>query len=272
MTSEISAKTIQEKSGGNTKDPRVYSQLYNWFFTLPKDRCSIQQLHELLKGVCKKFSFSLEKGNGGYEHYQGEFSLKRKESFNVLRNLMFKGMHLEPTKDLLKAVDYCKKTDTHISGPYTQDFVFVKVIDKLYPWQQEVLDICLSEKIDDRKIYWYYDTVGNKGKTAFCKYMAYNHGATVLSLGSTADIACSLPDQPKIVLYNIPRGTPFKNYSALESIKDGMIFSSKYESKMKLFNSPHLFIFANDPPNTEKLSMDRWEIVDLGEDKRQDER
>jgi len=261
---EISSKTIQEESGGNTKDPRAYSQLYNWCFTLKADKCTIQQLHSLLKGHCKKFTFSYEEGKTGFKHYQGCFSLIRKESFKVLKNMMFREMHLEPTKDVIAAESYCMKDLTHISGPYTESYVFVEVLTTLYAWQREVLDICLSKKKDDRTIYWYFDEIGNKGKTAFCKYMAYNHGATVLSLGSTADIACSLPDQPEIVLFNIPRGTPFKNYGALEQIKDGMIFSAKYASKMKLFNSPVVIVFSNQRPNEEKLSKDRWMIVDLG--------
>ncbi|MGN5493399.1 hypothetical protein, partial [Campylobacter coli] len=62
-----------------------------------------------------------------------------------------------------------------------------------------------KEEPDDRSIYWIYDTVGNMGKSVFCKWAAVKLGATVLNNGSFSDIAFSLPDSPKIVLFDLPR-------------------------------------------------------------------
>jgi len=50
----------------------------------------------------------------------------------------------------------------------------------------------------------------------------------------------------------------------LESIKNGLFFSGKYESTQVVMNSPHLIIFANEPPDKSKMSADRWHIVRIG--------
>jgi len=53
------------------------------------------------------------------------------------------------------------------------------------------------------------------------------------------------------------------NYSAIESIKDGLATSAKYESTQLVFNSPHVFIFSNDLPQVHKLTLDRWKIFTI---------
>jgi len=76
--------------------------------------------------------------------------------------------------------------------------------------------------------------------------MAIKHKATVLNNGAFNDIAMALPNDPKIVIFNFSRGLEERvNYNAIEAVKDGLIFSGKYESKTKIFNSPHVVIFCN---------------------------
>lgn len=53
------------------------------------------------------------------------------------------------------------------------------------------------------------------------------------------------------------------SYEALESVKDGIFFSGKYESKQCIFNSPHVIVFANFPPDKNNLSLDRWKITEI---------
>jgi len=56
------------------------------------------------------------------------------------------------------------------------------------------------------------------------------------------------------------------SYKAIESIKNGMIYSPKYEGGYKLFNSPHIIVFANQAPQQERLSSDRWVITQIDYD------
>jgi len=64
-----------------------------------------------------------------------------------------------------------------------------------------------------------------------------------------------------IILWDLPRTMEdYVSYSAIEELKNGIFHSGKYESKMVLFNSPHVIIFANFPPRESALSADRWKI------------
>ena len=53
-------------------------------------------------------------------------------------------------------------------------------------------------------------------------------------------------------------------YRILEDIKDGVITSSKYDNDIIKVNTPNIVIvFSNVRPNKEKLSKDRWMIIDI---------
>lgn len=55
----------------------------------------------------------------------------------------------------------------------------------------------------------------------------------------------------------------YVSYEAIESVKDGIFFSGKYESGMTIFNQPHIICFANFAPDIGKMSSDRWKIFEL---------
>lgn len=69
---------------------------------------------------------------------------------------------------------------------------------------------------------------------------------------------------PKIVILNLSRQSEGAfSYASVESIKDGLVFSGKYEGGSKLFPRPHVIVFANWNPDLSKLSLDRWDIRTL---------
>lgn len=232
--------------------------------TLPSEDIEAPELSQNLLTFCKKFVFQKEKGEDtGYLHWQIYISLKTKEYFNTVKNLFPKAAHIEPVRNGWKAANYCCKSETRVEGPYTETSTFLKLIDNLYDWQARIRDICLAPP-NDRDIVWVWEKEGNRGKTQFCKYMAVKHGATLLGNGAFKDIAQALPDHPKIVLFNLTRDLEERiNYSALEAIKDGVVFSSKYESRTKIFNSPHVVVFSNFSPRIESMSKDRWKIIQI---------
>jgi hypothetical protein len=70
---------------------------------------------------------------------------------------------------------------------------------------------------------------------------------------------------PQIIIIDVPRSVDlnFLSYTGIEEVKNGCFFSPKYECDMVCFNSPHVIIFANEPPNALKCSADRWKVVCL---------
>lgn len=258
---------------GNTKTAGNPNQLYRFCVTLPYEETNASQLSQHLKQFCKLFTFQAEQGESGYKHWQIELSLLTKMRPLEFKNLLgFNKAHIEPTKNYFASKNYCSKNESRIEGPYTEKSTFLKCITELRPWQNKLLEKLKTEP-NDRSIIWLYDPKGGSGKTQFSKYMAIHHNAIILNNGAFKDLACALPDNPEIVIFNFPRSIEGNiNYGAIECIKDGLIFSAKYESKMKIFNSPHVVIMANFYPKIEELTEDRWEIIQISEDDIQSEK
>ena len=69
---------------------------------------------------------------------------------------------------------------------------------------------------------------------------------------------------PETVIFDVPRSIKdYLSYAGIEEIKNGCFASSKYECDMVIMNTPHVIIFANELPEVDKLSRDRWRIHNL---------
>jgi hypothetical protein len=176
------------------------------------------------------------------------------------------------TKNKRAAIIYCSKLDSRNGGTYTKGFprslfrkINVLTEDQLYDWQKEILALC-RQVPDDRTIHWYWESVGNRGKSALVKYLVVNEYAMKVS-GKATDIKymlakCEYP--PDIIIYDIPRtARNYVNYTVMEEIKDEIFTSSKYESTTVQMPSPHIIVFANFEPDVEAMSADRWIITEL---------
>lgn len=130
----------------------------------------------------------------------------------------------------------------------------------LREWQQKAVMAFMMQ--NDRHVLWIYDQDGGKGKTTLAKYLVVNHQAVILHNGSTADIALTY-DKQKYVVFDYTRTEEKINYRAIEHLKNGLIFSSKYQSSMKSFPSPKVMCLANDLPDVNGLSKDRWHILEF---------
>ncbi|UYD39099.1 MAG: replication associated protein [Wigfec virus K19_545] len=145
----------------------------------------------------------------------------------------------------------------------------IKVIYPSYPWQQELYEELKGEP-NDRKVNWYYDPVGGSGKTQFAKYLMVTYPDQYYVVSQTngmkdfATIIANAIDggwKNHGLIFNLARSdAELKIYKPIESIKDGLLTSVKYSGKTMVFNCPHVVVFANFLPDTEKLSKDRWVI------------
>ena len=161
---------------------------------------------------------------------------------------------------------YCSKEEVKDKWGFPRA---IKIIERLYDWQQEIEDLYFTEP-GDRLIRWYWEPIGNVGKSAFIKYMIVKHKVLFCSGGKHSDIMNLVfnqdMDECTCVMFDIPRCHKGGiSYASLECIINGVVCNTKYETGVKVFNSPHVFVFANFPPqNNDELSGDRWIIRELG--------
>lgn len=130
---------------------------------------------------------------------------------------------------------------------------------QLYKWQQQMTNK-LQKPVDPRAVYWLYDYEGNTGKSWYSRFLVAHHNAIRLENGKNTDIKFAYNGQ-SIVVFDFSRTIMGRvNYEAIESIKNGIFFNSKYQSGMKIFDSPHVICLANFEPDLTKLSSDRWHV------------
>lgn len=270
---EISETEIS--GAGNTKIQPP--QLINWFFTFNNyDVIDIETLETFFKSFCVKYAFQRETGESGTKHLQGTITLKKRARYTEFG--LNKKIHWEKPLNLAKSYLYCVKEDSRDKGtlPYVMNYDYISlneplnIITDLYPWQVDALR-AVSNSASPRTIFWFWENTGNTGKSSFCKYLCYHHNAVYIDEGKKSDIINVIYNikninSKSIIVIDIPRDNGNNvSYKAIESIKNGVIMNTKYETGMRLFNSPHIMIFSNLPPNEEKLSSDRWYIKKIEE-------
>lgn len=136
---------------------------------------------------------------------------------------------------------------------------------KLYIWESNLLKE-LDSKPDSRKIIWYVDTIGGCGKSTFAKYLLSKGDCAYFTNARSADIAYAYKGE-RTVIFDFTRSIEgHVNYSIIESIKNGIVFCSKYNSNTKINCVPHIICFSNFDPELSKLSEDRWDIRQLNKD------
>lgn len=161
----------------------------------------------------------------------------------------------------------CAKFPGYVSS-YVNDRVSmgIKVPSyQLYQWQADLhRKLILSP--DPRKITFVVDPVGNKGKTWYALYYCQLHdNAQVLVMGPQRDMAHVLNVTSRVVFVDCTRSkVELLNYDFLENVKNGYVFSPKYDSHIKRMLTPHLVVMMNQMPDMARLSPDRYDIVELG--------
>lgn len=119
----------------------------------------------------------------------------------------------------------------------------------------------------DRTVHFVVDPQGNSGKSWFCRYCLtkWPDKTQVLRIGKRDDLCYTIDATKRIFLFDIPRGQmEFLQYNVLESLKDQMIFSPKYESSLKVLRSvPTVVVFSNEHPDMDTMTADRYNIIEI---------
>lgn len=154
---------------------------------------------------------------------------------------------------------------------YIQDHNSVLDVEAhvLYGWQDSLFHE-LKLDADPRKIIFCVDLVGNSGKSWFCHYTSgVLPNVQVLLPGRKADMCMMVDLDAKIIFVDATRSKQgeYILYDFLEELKNRYIFSSKYHSVLKcLKKTPHVVVMMNEQPDMNKLSMDRYYILEVSAD------
>lgn len=267
--------------GGNTKTPS--SRCRKWCITL--NNYTNTEYNTILKFFNSKNSYSYivgkEVGEQGTPHLQIYVESKSQIYFDTLKKLCNR-FHIEKAKGNTKQnVVYCSKDNNYITNFNMSKYMDKReyVLDKEYSnvvWNtfQENIIEKLNNEPHKREINWYHDKNGNIGKSFLCKYIGLKYQNVVISEGKKADVFNQLLQlyeseeydmtKPIICILDISRhNQDYINYGCLESIKNGMVYSGKYEGGKMFFTSPHIIVFSNEEPDYHKWSEDRYNVICL---------
>lgn len=240
----------------------------------------------VLKTWFKQWAYQLEECKSGNVHYQGRASLKKKQRPTGMKNTaneIMPGSHFSPTpKDVALVGDlfYVIKHGTRIEGPWTSANKEVCMSRQLditpWPWQKSILAtglVCQNYVINIM-----IDPKGGIGKSTLVEYARCKHGyweapvsgnskkiiASVYKMLSTAKCR-----DPKLIFFDVPHSYHKKKLNdllcAIESVKDGYAYDSRYCSREWSFNPPTIWVFANFMIDLSLVSLGKWKFwqVDL---------
>lgn len=254
----------------NNSKARIYS--LTWNGTEEQTKSRFEGLKNYINGCLTIVKAVIQIEFVSHWHIQGYIEYKNPVSFNSMTK-QYEGAHIEKAKMPKNLMEYCMKHES-----FVEPFRFLKgfpkpVIDplegkQLKHWQIEILQYIKGE-VNEREILWYVDLLGGKGKTSLAKSICINNPKRALYLsGASKDVKHGVVEflqgndnELKVAMFDFCRSHDgFVSYQALEEIKNGIFFSSKYESKQVIFNSPHVIVFSNFKPDLTKLSEDRWNV------------
>lgn len=274
---EHSETVLEEGSSktGNQGNTKTDSPAKRWCFTYNNP----EEGHEVL--LCRGFAslaedyiFSLETGENGTPHFQGYVVWLCRKKLSTIRNQLSKlSVRLGNNIHWEKAGGGPKSNIAYITKEpgvkVWSTYVWERKLDwpkEWHPWQREILDYVEDPTIDKRHIVWYWEDIGNVGKTTLVNYLVAERNALLLPnktsdamfmIGKRIDAYKSID----VCLFDVPRTNEnWLNYSLIEKIKDGQIVSGKYEGCCAIIPHPKIIIFANFPPPIEVMSADRWVI------------
>lgn len=224
-------------------------------------------LIEWCRAECEKFIIAEEVGELGTPHLQFAMSFKNDRYFTALKAKWPK-VSLRKSRKFPAAYQYCKKEGNFV----VQNMSFADdplKNEMLHPWQEFVVEK-LEEVPDSRTIHWIWDNRGNTGKSTLLKSLLLNHRDILMCTGKASDCKHMVGQyvmkgrKVRAVFWDIPRTyEKFVSYQAMEEVKNGCFVNTKYECGMCVYNSPHVFVFANFPPDRATLSLDRWKVYHI---------
>lgn len=237
-----------------------------WILTVPRTVPKRALKLMIDNNDCKKWIIAKEVGKNGYKHWQIRLESSNPEFFAWVKK------HI-PTAHVEKA-----SAGVDESAYETKEGQYWKSTDRVDTLRQRYGSLRPAQKralqalqaTNDREVVVWYDETGNVGKSWFTGHLwetgkAYYVPPTVDTVkGMIQWVASCYMDggyRPYVII-DIPRSWKWSDqlYTAIESIKDGLIYDTRYHSRMINIRGVKVIVMTNTLPKLDKLSQDRWRI------------
>ena len=266
-----------------------------WIFTLNqinnKPLPPGDDLKKFLSEFCQDGVFGLEMApTTGRLHYQGRFVLLgprigKKLLLSKLEDIyLLQGWTVIPEYQTEASIDYCKKDGKYWQLGDSEPYSFPDLDISLYDWQQSMIEIAKRpfHKETARLVWFLHDSAGGIGKSSFAKWLVCKEklNAYKLPLGSAKQLAgciCArvnvIKKTPKLVIYDKTRTldqdlNEEAIWQVLEDIKVGLISNPMMgKGEVAIMQPPSIFVFSNTKLEGSYLSLDRWAVIKVDDNK-----
>jgi len=174
---------------------------------------------------------------------------------------------------------YCQKAETRAGSIFKWGFpeeppkVKTLSVENFRPFQNTLKEI-LTGPVNDNKIIWVYDQIGQLGKTDFVRYAFSELGIPFSYGGKNADVINLAFNNKKYLLskdnpgfiFNLSRDVDKISYNALEQLSDGCCSNTKFECGCFIFNKPHILVLCNCLPELHRMTKSRWILKTINSD------
>ncbi|AIK28872.1 Rep protein [Porcine stool-associated circular virus 7] len=237
-----------------------------WMLTVPRNNTAKEwvaiskwlRANDVHKWIC-----AMETGADGYDHWQ--IRLQVNKTWEKLKEEWGPKAHIEEASDVW---DYERKSGLFFSSQDTPEVR--KCRFGHLTWRQKAV-LRAVQSTNDRQVVVWYDPDGNKGKSWLLGHLYETGQAWVVQAQDTVkgiiqDVASEYINhgwRPMVVI-DIPRTWRWTSdlYVAIERIKDGLIKDPRYSSKTVHIRGVKILVTCNTMPKLDKLSEDRWIIID----------
>ncbi len=142
--------------------------------------------------------------------------------------------------------------------------------EQLRSWQSACLELVQTPP-SNRKVRWFWESVGNVGKSWMARYLTLHHNALILGAMKKLDLLHVIAkgiQGKKVVVFDLTRsneeGAVKVVYEVIEQILNQCIHSGKYDSQSIFIQKVHVLVFANFEPDRAAMSTDRWDVHHIG--------
>lgn len=241
------------------------SVVFNTAKSLLGDRCHLEPAHGTslqAADYCKKDGDFVEFGDAPTQ--QG-----KRSDWDAFKDFVVELGRVPSSREIVLAYPSLWARYKRACVEYAEALIAPPVLTDSQPRPGFQADVARYLEADPvpREIMFVVDPAGDSGKSWLCQYALsrWPDKVQVMRIGRRDDMAHVVDVHKSIFMIDVPRGQMiYLQYSVLESLKDRMVFSPKYDSCLKILHSlPTVVCFSNEDPDMNALTADRYKIINV---------